>query len=181
MLHLLPTEYLRDIRRDYVLRFGTIACYLGTFVFVVGICSLLPTYLWTESSMAENELPISVETASVALSQEELAAYNTDLRGKLVFLEQEKGTVITAPLSAVLEARTASVNLNSFIIENMNSPEETGVKIQLSGTAATRAGLSSFIERLKASNIFTGVDAPLSLFTKDKDIPFTITLIVLKP
>lgn len=176
LINLLPKENVRLFRRAYFYRLATIAALSGTFIFLVSALLLFPSYLLTHNQ-------VKLETAAVAELNKTInssegqasAARVTALRESIARLELLK----TAPkgsalLRGILAVSHPGITLNSF---NVTPPvQAVPGKVILSGTATTRDALRMYTVELGKLSYVSTVDLPISVYAKETDIPFTITL-----
>lgn len=80
-------------------------------------------------------------------------------------------------LKKILESRTNNIKINDFSYLSSGADLAT---VSIRGISTNREALVSFTKRLEKLEIFKKVDSPVSNFTKDKNIDFSITLTVSK-
>jgi hypothetical protein len=76
-------------------------------------------------------------------------------------------------INLVLSKRATSTTI-SDIVFTVNSAKK--MSINLRGNSATRGSLSSFSKSLQTISEFKSVDVPLSSYTKDKDLSFSVDI-----
>jgi hypothetical protein len=69
--------------------------------------------------------------------------------------------------------------LDSISVEkNKRYQTKTGTVVLVDGTASERDSLVSFLKALEESKSFSAVDVPISSLTKDKNLPFSMTIFI---
>jgi hypothetical protein len=69
--------------------------------------------------------------------------------------------------------------LDSISVEkNKRYQTKTGTVVLVGGTASERDSLVSFLKALEESKSFSAVDVPISSLTKDKNLPFSMTIFI---
>jgi multidrug efflux pump subunit AcrB len=172
MLSLLLKEEKREIRKEYLFRYLTILFFgVAGIIFLVS-ASLIPSYFL---------LKIDQKVLNQELSVAQDAELNSDrqrLKEKLAELQKTLNIVDTPSvevsgfIQSITEKQPRDIN-----ILNINFSELAGVKnIVLQGTANSRGSLAGFIDSLETVPEFKSVNLPFSSFTRDSDIPFSITI-----
>ena len=78
-------------------------------------------------------------------------------------------------MDGLLSKKTKDIYIKELAYTSLG---ETKAKITLVGTGATRESLVFFVKKLEESKFFEKVDLPISNFTRDRDINFSINLTV---
>jgi hypothetical protein len=78
-------------------------------------------------------------------------------------------------LDAVISNKSNGIKINQFLY---TSDSRTSSTVSLFGSSSDRETLVLFVKKLQNSNLFKTVDSPVSNFTKDSNINFSISLTV---
>jgi hypothetical protein len=171
---LLPADAARAVRRDYFLRLATVGLLALSFAVVVHGALLLPTYQYLGQEAAARRVQLSrmdeeLVTGGDKQATEELARVRADA----TYL----GTLASVPMSAgvlrlVLAVPRAGVSLTGFSYAADGKAEKVGI----TGVAATREALRNYDLALSSAPWAEKVDLPVSVYAKEADVPFTITV-----
>jgi len=172
MLRLLLEEDRKIIKKEYLIRFLTIFSVLLSIVFVFWILFLLPTFInvFSEERIIEKKIgdPLSRGSSEdVEILKDKFSL----LRNKVKVLDKEQ-YIVTDIIRQVTENQVRSISLNSIAF----AVREEGQFVSLQGLANNRESLVEFSNQLESVDIFENVDVPFSNFTKDIDIPFSMTI-----
>jgi hypothetical protein len=174
MLHLLPTEYIAGLRREYRTRAVRLILLLAAFAVFAGAVALLPTYitLHVEQRLINKEVEA---LGSQVHSEEEqmLLDYQKETREKLGYLKEGRNNPLQK-VEEILQLQNDGIRLNK--LEVLNAPE--GGKVVIAGVSQTRSDLLSFKEKLETAFLGAEIDIPLSVFAADKDLVFDISFII---
>jgi len=178
MTNLIPPDAIKAVKKEYWVRVLSVWAFLLTGTFVVFSALLVPTYVLFESQIKGFELEEAQtdkepsEDYNQAL--DEITRAN-ELAGQL---SQETETFNASELlSAVEAAQSDAILINRFSYEREG---ETVNSIKLSGTAEDRNSLASFADALKRHPLFTEAEVPVSSLVREEDLPFNITVGVIK-
>lgn len=175
LTNLLPSERIHAFRRGYFFRLGaTIAVMLAGVIVVHGVL-LIPTYLYIQESATLARAHLAeLEAGSLSSGEGEIQA-----RTKQVESEAERALALLASPSAttilqtVLEAPRTGVTIKGF---SFHAPSPEG-RLTITGVAETRESLRQYQLALSKLSFAKSAELPLSAYTKERDIPFVITLI----
>lgn len=177
MSNLLPDELKNKIKSEYRLRRFITILYFILFIQVVFIVFILPS--WLTSFYREKDLILQSDKMNNSISV--LSASSTKSIIKSV---NQKVGVINATLeykelvpviNTVLTNKSRYIKINQFAYKS-NTASSSIMIIQ--GVSATRESLSDFIKGLEDTHSFKKIDSPISNFTKDRDIKFSITMTI---
>jgi cell division protein FtsB len=176
LTNLLPLERRKLHAREYALRLATIAAIALSLLIGIHGVLLAPSYLYLRDQIALRQSQLDT------LSQERAASGYEDLAARIKSLSENANILIelqSAPsasesIHSVLVLARGGIALTSFTFAPGNG-KDTG-RMTLAGTAATRESLRTFDRSLGSLAFVTSTDLPLSVYAKEKEIPFTITL-----
>ncbi|MFA7193608.1 MAG: hypothetical protein WC087_01695 [Candidatus Paceibacterota bacterium] len=172
MLRLLLKEEKKEIKKEYIRRVLTII-FLGLsgvlFLFLV---SLLPAFflLSVDQKVLNQELSVAQDV--------ELNADRQRLKEKLKNLQQTLNLIdtpnsdISYYIQKITERQPRDINILS--LDFTKNADKNSIVVQ--GVANSRTSLSSFVKVLETVDEFEAVNLPFSSFTREVDIPFSITI-----
>ena len=176
MFSLLPETEKNIILREYSMRRWIVFL---LFLFVSGLIatiSIFPSRMLSTSKIAAVKKQITIIKNSAILKEAEnlnARLSQTNLKLKALSVSTET-TAISTLLDNVIKKKGANNTLVGFSYKK-GTDKAPGLLI-LSGIARDRESLLSFVKELKTDQLFTKVDLPVSNFTKEKDVPFSIEL-----
>lgn len=178
MSNLLTTNEKDIVVKEYRLRLAVVSTSALGVLMIIGVISLFPSYVLSNSKykIIENELSIITEQIEKeALGDpEEIIA---DTNNKLTILEANSGLGINA--YEVIRELTERTNLDIHIKDIFyNNNNKDNIKLSINGISNDRGGLLAFVRGLEDSAMFSDIDLPISNFVKDKDIDFSITITI---
>ena len=173
MLNLLPQDYKRKVKYEYIMRFVAVSAALGSLVLVTLAVAVFPTYisLRVEQAIAKNDLQTAKES-STAKDKNILLKTLKDLEGKMRAVSIVSGENATDFIDKAVQLKNTGIKINS--ISYIKKDEKKDVVIE--GVARTRNDLIDFSKKAKNSLWTVSSDIPISSFSKDHDIAFSITL-----
>lgn len=175
MFNLLPDNLKKAIKFEYNTRRVVV---ILIFVILIQISTLVFMFpSWLISGSKEKGLELQLEK----MGQSALSADATEIRDKIKIINNEIHLLDTglqypslSPLvDYVLSKKTPSIRINSFTYEGGKS-----WTLSLKGISSTRESLVSFVDSLKKDNIFSSIDLPVSNLAKNKNIDFSIVMVV---
>ena len=179
--NLLPEDRQRTLRHGYFLRLGVVALIFLILLTCAAAVLLIPTYVF----LAENAHAKEVHLAGI-----ESAASSTDssaLSKQLATLSDDSNILgmltetpsVSAIIRSVLAISRPGITLSGFSYAPMGSKNANVLTI--SGMAATRDALRSYQLELQNAPFAASADLPVSVYAKDTDISFTITVTLVSP
>ena len=181
MINLLPQKYKSSQASKYKFRRLIVAC---GFIFVLSMVSLtffVPAYILKNAAYVESE-PVGTNESNGSNESSENAEGFVEILASLSrasILVTELNTRL--PDSNVYETMLAFQNKSSGIKINEISYTNRGGdsnKIIIRGVAANREDLTNFGRFLEARPEFDQIDLPISSFTKESNIDFSLTAVV---
>ncbi|MEI7462870.1 MAG: hypothetical protein WCK03_00565 [Candidatus Taylorbacteria bacterium] len=173
---LIPITLRRSLRHEYRIRASTVLLFMIATAFLIGSVFLLPSFIHAsmEKSSADKVLAelnrstnAKAETSSTADLIEKanlLKIFNDTSRGKT-----EYSSIITSLVGA-----RGDISITSIEVSRTSTSSVSAI---IKGIAPTREELLSLKDRLIASADGNKVDVPISLLSKVKDIPFSLSII----
>lgn len=174
MINLIPPSAQDQVRKEYWIRVISVwAVLLGSACVVVAIFNA-PAYVLVSSQLSSY-----------------LQEYNQAALENESFKESERAVVRSNEIAALLARSDESLQF-SEVMSHLESLTGSAVEITefdftrsgdtiqsiaISGEAESRLALSMFHEAIESDSLFQSASLPLSNLAKDKDIPFTITIV----
>ncbi len=177
-MNILSEEYKKIIKKGFQKRFSILVISGLSLCFLFAIFSLIPTYL---------------------LIREHISILDKDNNS----LDKKMIDMIEIPKKIEKQTKDFQLNINEIKITDLNYfilekaknlafiesinfdrtavyKEQEGMNLFIKGLSSNRENLVKFVDLLKTNDLFTNVDLPFSSFKKDKDIPFSINIFILK-
>lgn len=174
MINLIPPAAKKIMVREYWTRVLTVWVMLGGTACLIVTLLLLPTYLLLSiktSVIKEQAAAATQKVASYDVSATELQTANRQAQ----ILLKDTTTLSYSGLVAEFETIAGEgVSINDFRFLQSS----TLGTISLSGVATTREDLANFRDRLESDVRFAKVDLPISNLIKDRDLLFSMSLII---
>ncbi len=178
MANLLPTNTKKTIRKEYRFRFLIVSSVMLAALIGSALLLLLPGYTLSSlrGDIASDQLAFE-KNKSTSLKEEEennriILGVNSKLR--LLSVQKDGGPSAYDTLNRIIEIKNSDIKISSFFF----GKNADNTSLSLSGVAATRSTLLDFINTLKAEKDFISVDLPISNFVEQRDIDFSIKIIV---
>ena len=178
-MNLLPKIEKEALKKGLKLRFIIVTLFLLTASFLVGFIMLLPSYFIARAHFYLTESGNSTNTGNESLSKE-ILNLPSEINLKLKVLQSNiAGPSVVDIFNKIISPVSTRVTINSISFSrDQNYQGKNGIDILISGTALDRDSLLSFLKLLKDSSFFSSVDVPISNFTKNKDIPFSMNIFI---
>lgn len=172
MFNLLPREEREVLRSEYHARQYVVYAGVVAFLGMVSVGLLLPsyiTYVTTHLLLKSEQRAIRAAEPSEEKDTREIVA-----RGNAIALQMKAFDAVqhSPTLDKLLSRVVPGIRLSNVTI--LTQPDKR-IQLDVDGVAATRESLRAFDASLTRDNVFTGVDIPLSSYTRDTNIPFSIT------
>ena len=176
LTNLLPSERSRAVRHEYFLRLATVALVFGIFLVAAHAALLLPAYLTLADQIQTKEIELASRQTSLDSREEQ------EVRARLSALE-ENATFIkslanrpsgTAIVRTLLSVPHSGISITGFTYA---APKDGSAgRFILTGTATHRDNLRSYVFALNELPYVDKAELPYSAYTKETEVPFTITL-----
>ncbi len=171
MTTILPEKNKRELKWEYLARLSKSFVWSLILINIVFLALQITIYF---SIKIENEglQKISSEpdqqqrSSAIAEYKNELTKINSYL-DKFNFNKQSIGEI----MDFVYKTKQETVSINSMSVDN----REDGDYVTVSGFSTNREDLLYFSQALEKSENISDFNLPLSSFTKNKEIPFSLT------
>lgn len=171
MLTFLFDEYKENIMGQYKLRLATIYIFLIGILCLVGAALTVPTYILLDARLTSANLEKSATNTTE--STDSIEKEITSIKRKITTLEIDSNeTPIATILERILSKKDDDIRIDTIALRRN---VETGA-ISILGVAPSRDALVAFSKRLQGESSFTNVNLPVGSLTRNKDVPFSISI-----
>ncbi len=175
MFNLLPEKIRAEIRKEYNHRRLVMILVFVIFLQVAFTIFLFPT--WLMSVNKEKDVMMRSEDMNKNLSSLNISSTTSNIKSInsiLTIIDSKlQYPDIVSFMNLVLSKKATSTSI-SDIVFIVNGPKKMNINLQ--GVSATRDSLSAFSRSFQKIEEFKNVDVPLSSYTKDKDLSFSVDI-----
>ena len=175
MLELLPNANKKAVKREYFLRLAVVALSFLIAVEMIFLVSLLPSYfLSAVKERVVNKEFENVIKSNKSFEDKELQTAIKETK-EMVSLLKSKGNnfLMKDLILKIINRKRSGIKINGISVSYSKNSQ---YQIIVNGTSKDREMLKMFAESLRSEKAFSGVDLPISNFTKISDIDFSLTL-----
>jgi Tfp pilus assembly protein PilN len=171
MISLLSPEGKKRLARERKARFVSALLLLLTVVSLVLLAFLVPIRMMQQHQLRnmgdKGDLLTELETSRRRAEREV-----TEVNALLAHVDKQRADrQFSAIIDKIDDLSGTDISLTQFSFDAKN-------KLTLQGQAADRTTLSEFRDRLEDDKQFSAVELPLSNLVSEKDVAFTITLVI---
>lgn len=174
MINLLSELSKRKFKRAYLLRLLTVTLFAVASLVVVHSVLLIPSYVFLQAQVLNQEVEKEFTQKTLEASgSDEVEARLGALNAHIALLQTlpEEPSFISA-VEEVLEVSRTGIAVTHISY----TPKHPEVQISVRGIAVDRDALRSFAKILEERKEIKGVDFPISNLSKEKDLPFNISI-----
>lgn len=179
MFNLLPEALKNEIKKEYFIRKVLLSLVFVIFIQIIFLVFIFPT--WLISNLKQADVVLRGEAMNRHLSSLNIASTTSDIKSlnaKLAVMDSSLRYPALIPfVNSILSQKTKSIVINNFVY---TSKDDSNAGISLEGISSTREALTTFVKNLQATGLFKSVDLPISNFTKDKNLNFSINITISK-
>ncbi len=179
MFNLLPEALKIEIKKEYFIRKVLLSLVFVIFIQIIFFVFIFPTLLISKSR--SSEIALRSEEMNRHLSILNIASTTSDIKSlnaKLSAMDSAlKYPALVPFLNSILGQKSKSIVINNFVY---TSKDESSASIILEGISGNREALTTFVKNLQSTELFKSVDLPISNFTKDKNLNFSISITISK-
>lgn len=177
MIHytLLPENEIKALKREYHIRVFIVLIFYISFVVLIGIVFLLPSYML--SSIHEKDSLSKLESIQkdkkargIDITLNNLRQSN-DILSKLI--AEDNQVNFSDSIKKFVEYRPPQIKFNSLQLSNVPG-DKSLVEIIVQGKSTTRESLLDFKKSLSTNTEILNVEFPLPDLTKSKDVSFAV-------
>lgn len=203
MINLLPREEKNRNRQEYRIRFFTVLANSASVIVLVALIPLALGNLLVGKKISEAKAGKSIflvtsvgkegvdqqkiiadmnRKIAILSSSKTQAEYKNEISGIFDLIFKKISLVSSGFSSPVI--RLTGISYDIVELKKKNNVKSSVIKkefqhkISLSGVANTRADFVAFVESLENDAIFSEIDAPISGLVSEKDIIFSISLLL---
>jgi Tfp pilus assembly protein PilN len=177
-MNLLPQQQKREIRIEFWLRAATVGLVCVAVTGAVGLAIQAPSYFLAVAKERSAQQQLAAlerrdETGGVGISETLRIT-----KQKLEALEQQSTTTWSGVAETMLTQKPAGVSIRelSFAREAPQGQDAQVSRVNVSGVAADRRTLRSFVDELRAIEQFGEVTLPVRDLASDANLEFSITV-----
>jgi hypothetical protein len=177
MINLIPAEAKKHLVREYWIRSVTVWFFLWAFVLVLGVALLVPSYVLLNLQVkAYSE---TAETAGEKNANFEAVAKELERASKTAasLSDHLSHPPMTSYIELLRSFETDSISVTQVGLER--DGDKIGL-IKMNGIAADRQALAAFRNRMLEDELIETVDLPISNLAKDRQIPFELSITMVK-
>lgn len=180
MVNLLTISEKKHIAKDYKTRRAVVALFMLSFLIIIAIVFLVPSYFVSVLKYNNNSKQLELEKSRVSsfVQKESTLKIIKSTNSKLDIFESFKPSLIKPydVIILVIKHKPEGVHLNTILLDK-NKEEE---KITISGVAEDRETLLSFLRLMESEKEFSKVGLPISSFVKGENIVFSMSVVIKK-
>lgn len=179
LTNLLPLERQHALSRDYYLRLGVVVVLLLTVLVSVAAVLLLPTYVFlVKSSSVKEDRLATIESTLSSIDEAALSARLNVLSTNTAILAALADTPSASVIiRTMLAIPRPGITLSGFVYTS--TVDKKPGTLAVSGSSATRDALRSYQLALQNTPFTLSADLPISVYAKDTNITFTVTMTLL--
>lgn len=175
MINLIPPPAKVAVKREYFARVGVVWLIIWSVAIMIGGVTLLPTYVLINSQ-------VQVYSATAAAASEKVASYQ-DIADALVRTSNQARLIVETarlePLSHHIATITSEADPDITLLGYRLGRTDTGfTPLIVTGVAQDRQSLATFREKLLQNERIITVDLPIANLAQDRDIKFTLTIVL---
>ncbi len=178
--NLLPPAFVRMLRRRYFGRLVVIVIVVVAFLLAAAAALLFPVHQYLLSKIATDQFLLKDATSN------QVSAEDTAFEARLSALTQNTSRItaltssfsLSSTLRNVLTVTHAGVTISALSVA---APGKGPGQVTITGLAATRDALRSYQLAFEGAPFIAAANLPVSVYAKDKDISFTMTLLLTTP
>jgi uncharacterized SAM-dependent methyltransferase len=177
MINLIPPQAKKGVVREYWTRVVSVWFYSWAAALLGGVLIMLPAYVLIKSQ-------VSVYEESAKNASEKVANFEDVSKG-LTNSNQQADKLLSGFKQSQVSQRLQtlrSLEVNGIVLSEIfvSRIDEAYEPIKLTGSAEDRQALATFRDRLLALPDVASVDLPISNLAKDRDIQFSLTVVIKK-
>ena len=174
MVNLLPLKEIAFIKREYRLRLGVVGGILSILILITATVLLGSIYFLTSSNGDEARERLAALEAGGAGSVGMNKGSFDQLKRELAILDSTRvEPKLSAILDDILKRKPAGISIDEFrFVRTEGDPPRSTLSI--GGIAQRREDILSAKHDIEASELVNTVTTPVSVFTKEKNISFSM-------
>ncbi len=176
MLNLIPPAARKSVIREYWVRAVTVFMFLLGTGFLLVASFLLPTYVLIDNQVESMQAEVDARAATTA-------SFDAS-SGSLTNAMKQANTLLAAEGGAMVPATVLTNTLDTLSGPEVDLTQVSFTKtaatttLMISGQAKNRPALAGYRDAIEGHEYFLSADLPISSLVKDKDLLFTMTIVV---
>lgn len=177
MFSLLPAKEKKKLLKEYKFRLAVVGLIFFVALGLILLVVSLPSYLIAKSKNSEIVGRIEAVKQSTIFSEADTLNQELNDAGQKIksFEDFNSKTRVYEIFAQAISDKSADIRIKGISFDNR--VEGGQEKVVLTGVARTRDALRNFVDKLETNKFFSEVDLPVSNFTKEHDLDFTINII----
>jgi len=176
MFELLTKEQKNNVLKEYRLRKFVIATVFVAITAIVGSLLLVPALILSSSKANDLDQQLKAQNQNQEAKDVRVIRENIQEANRQISLLANRQEIkLTENIADVIISAPTGMRLISF---GYNEATEGIRQLEIGGISPTRDSLLLFVKNIEQKEQFSDVNLPISDFAKDRDIPFSITIIV---
>ncbi|XKT75334.1 MAG: hypothetical protein ACJKSS_00905 [Patescibacteria group bacterium UBA2103] len=176
MINLLPAQHKKAFKQTYLLRLLSVIFFgISALIIIHGVL-IIPSYVLLQARVLNQEAEKEFISRTLQASgSDEVEARLNALNEKIALLETLPNTPsLVDAVEEVLEVSRIGIAITQISFDPKDKEEHISVR----GIAEDRDALRSFAQRLEERENIAGVDFPIGDLSREKDLTFTISIML---
>ncbi len=175
-INLLPDDRQKALANAYWVRFGTVVIMVTTGLVLAAGLLLIPSYVFLNINIDIKQRDLArIEEILASSDEKELLTRLKAFEAEATKLSDlESSSLATKTITSILSVPHNEVSLSGF--SYVSAAGKAPRQIIVSGVADSREALHQYQVVLKELEKVTSAELPVSTYTKDSNIPFSITV-----
>lgn len=179
LTNLVPREHVRAIEQAYYLRLGAMVAFALALLVAIHGVMLFPSYQFALEEAAAHEAHLAELERTHAAGEGKSIA---DRLEELSVTAKRAQELMAVPSATGAIRSVLAVPRPGILVSRFALTQEGGAgTVVITGTASTREALRTYHLALQALSFVAQADLPLSSYTAESAIPFSITLTTTTP
>lgn len=181
-MNLLPESQKNIVEKGSKLRFWIVVMVNVSAALLMSAILLLPSYFIAGSKLLENKSKAQMAGSKNRETISKLLELPKEINMKLRIMRGNQAEeTLMETIKKIVDAKTSGVHISSMSYTKAEKNENGEKnKIIISGVSLDRKSLIDFSQKLKENKSFSGVEVPVFSLTRERDLPFSITITIEK-
>ncbi len=181
MIHytLLPSQELKLLKKEYRIRVTIYMMFFLSFVILLGICALLPAYIYSYSQERALLARLGeIQKSRASRGADEIKKELSDSTEMINRLKNHKSPIVYSNIiTQMINHKTTGVGIKSISVAVENpQATTTSVVIVIQGVSISRESLIQYRDKLEADPLVKKVELPISDLAKSKNISYSLRI-----
>ena len=171
--NLIPEDQKKKIRTEYKLRRAGVAMFFLLATILIAAVFQVPFYVFSQVNYRDLSEEIKIYKKNSEGRENFSVVAVEDIKEKSKFSALDKSSIPIHTLFQAIISERLDIKIQEL---TYGKGADEKVIINVSGIAKGRESLTSFSKRIQENPLFSEVELPISNFTKDKDIDFSLKI-----